>query len=266
MIGLTSSFSAENNSQALPSTYVAAIEQAGGIPLIIPAGISPALSDAILQRIDGLLLTGGPDVDPSYFGEGPHPRLGAVTPERDVIEIPLTQAAVACRLPILAICRGIQLLNIAMGGSVIQDIASQVKDPLKHRQEAPRWHGTHEVAVAEGSRLAGLLGTTCVRVNTFHHQAVKDVAPGFEIVARAPDGVIEGIERPGSFIVGVQWHPEGMYERVPEMARLFRGYIEAVAAARAAGTAMAIGTAKATGATPACAAGAADATKAVGAR
>jgi len=230
VIGLTSSFSPENNAQALPSTYISAIEAAGGIPLIIPAGISPSLSDAILQKIDGLLLTGGPDVDPLYFGEEPHPRLGLVTPERDVIEIPLTQAAVAGGLPILAICRGIQVLNIAMGGSVIQDIASQVKDPLKHRQEAPRWHGTHEVTVNEGSRLAGLLGTTSIRVNTFHHQAVKEAAPGFEVVARAQDGIIEGIERPGCFVVGVQWHPEGMYERVPEMARLFQGFVDAAGA------------------------------------
>ncbi len=230
VIGLTSSFTADNNAQALPSNYVWAIESQGGIPLIIPAGIGPEHSDAILQKLDGLLLTGGPDVDPSYFGEEPHPKLGAVTPERDVIEIPLTRAAVARGMPILAICRGIQVLNIAMGGSVIQDIASQVKDPLKHRQEAPRWHGSHSVTVAGGSRLAGLLGTTKIMVNTFHHQAVKDVAPGFEVTAQAPDGIVEGIERPGCFIVGVQWHPEGMYDRVPEMARIFKGFVEAAGA------------------------------------
>lgn len=227
VIGLTSSFTPDNNAQALPSSYVWAIESQGGIPFIIPAGISPEHSDAILEKLDGLLLTGGPDVDPSYFGEEPHPKLGGVTPERDVIEIPLARAAVARSMPILAICRGIQLLNIAMGGSVIQDIASQVRDPLKHRQEAPRWHGSHSVTVAAGSRLAGLLGTTKIMVNTFHHQAVKNVAPGFEVVARAPDGIIEGIERPGCFIVGVQWHPEGMYDRVPEMARIFKGFVEA---------------------------------------
>jgi len=226
-IGLTSSYSPDNDSQVLPANYVRAIEQAGGIPLIVPAGISGNLAGDVLDRMDGLLLSGGPDLDPALFGEAPHQRLGQVSPERDIIEIPLTQAALARGVPILAICRGIQTLNVSAGGTLIQDIVSLVPGALKHRQEAPRWHGSHGVQIEPGSLIAALLGTTEIRVNTFHHQCVKAVAPGFKITARAPDGVIEGIEGPGGFVLGVQWHPEGMFERVPVFAGLFRGLVEA---------------------------------------
>lgn len=227
LIGITSSYLTDSESQTLSSSYTRAIEAAGGVPVLIPAGLSPGLVDDIIARLDGLLLSGGVDVDPVFYGEMPHPKLGAVSPERDNIEIPLARAAIQVGLPVFAICRGIQVMNVAMGGTLIQDIASQVDGALKHRQEAPRWHGTHDVSVEPESRLAQLLGSTRVRVNTYHHQCIKSVASGFKVVATSPDGVIEGIERLNGFAVGVQWHPEGMWERVPVFAGLFRGLVKA---------------------------------------
>lgn len=229
LIGITSSFSPENDSQTLPSAYVRSIETAGGIPFIIPAGISPDLIGSILNRVDGILLSGGVDIDPMLFGESPHQKLGAVSPERDSIEIPLTKEALARGVPILAICRGVQVLNVAAGGTLIQDIPSQVPGAIKHRQEAPRWLGTHDINIEPGSKVACLLGTTQVRVNSYHHQSVKDVAPGFKVTARAPDGIIEAIETTNQdrFAVGVQWHPEGMWEKVPLFVGLFKGLVKA---------------------------------------
>ncbi len=227
LVGITSSYT-ESDVQSLPANYVAAVESAGGVPLIIPAGISPELVDDLLGTVDALLLSGGPDVDPAFFGEPPHPRLGSVSPQRDMIEIPLARAAVQLGKPVLAICRGIQVLNVALGGTLYQDIGSQIPGALKHRQEAPRWHGTHDIAVDEDSRLVQLLGSAKIKVNTYHHQCVRDVASQLKVVARAPDGVIEGVEKPGSFVVGVQWHPECMYDKTPAFRGLFRGLVKAV--------------------------------------
>jgi putative glutamine amidotransferase len=237
VIGITSSYAPESDSQSLPSAYVRAVEAAAGLPFIIPAGISAQLADEVLGVIDGLLLSGGGDIDPQIFGESPHQRLGTISPERDFIEIPLAQAALKRGLPVLAICRGIQVLNVAAGGTLIQDIPSQVPGAIKHRQEAPRWLGTHAVVVAPDSRLAALLGATQVRVNSYHHQSVKAVAPGFRLSAEAPDGIIEAIESlcPDRFALGVQWHPEGMFEKVPAFARLFQGLVEAATTGRGEG-------------------------------
>lgn len=199
----------------LPYAYFKQIWAAGGIPLVVPPG-DPEHARECVSRIDGLLLSGGPDLDPVHFNEEPRPGTGRIDPERDLWELSLTKAALQAGMPILAICRGMQVLNVAAGGSICQDVDEQGVPRLKHFQEAPVWHPTHNVRVAIGSLLSKALGLKQgarleinVRVNSFHHQAVNSVANGFETVGVAEDGVIEAMEsRAHPFAIGVQWHPE----------------------------------------------------------
>jgi putative glutamine amidotransferase len=188
-----------------------------------------------LEGLDGLLLTGGGDVDPSHYGEAPHPTFDAAEPGRDVFEIALVAAARRQQLPILAICRGIQLLNVACGGTLVQDIPSLLPGALDHRLEVPPHQAmekAHEVWLDKDSQISRIMrerltdGDAC-EVNSRHHQAVRDVAPGFIVSATAPDGVIEGIEDPAArFCIGVQWHPENFF-RTGEFRPLFEGFLEA---------------------------------------
>jgi putative glutamine amidotransferase len=179
--------------------------------------------------IDGLVLSGGSDVDPHYFGEEPHPKIGNITPERDKTEFLLTKAMLKRNKPILAICRGIQILNVAAGGKLYQDIASQYEGELiQHSQKAPRSYLAHSVQVTPGSLLAKSAGSESFRVNTFHHQAVSTVAPGFEVTAVASDGIIEGIESADyHFALGVQWHPESSYDEDIISRNIFAAFIKA---------------------------------------
>ena len=197
---------------------------------------SSAVTDA-LKGMDGLLLTGGDDVAPTRYGEQAHPAVKEVAPERDEFELALVQEARRRGMPILAICRGMQVLNVASGGSLVQDIPSQVTGAIDHRQQVPPHQSfdmAHEVWVDKDSLLAKLLrerlvdADTC-SVNSRHHQAVKRLAEGFKVSATAPDGVIEAIEdSSGAFCVGVQWHPENFY-RTGEFRPLFEGFVEAAA-------------------------------------
>jgi putative glutamine amidotransferase len=183
--------------------------------------------ERILPLLDGLLLSGGVDIDPVHFGEPPLPGMGEIAPERDAFELDLTKRSIQADLPVLAICRGIQVLNIAAGGNIYQDIPSQLTDTIKHSQLAPRWYASHQVAVERGTKLAGIFPTEAIGVNSFHHQAIKNLAPGFKVNAMAPDGIIEGIEsNSNKFVVGVQWHPEGMWEKYPQMLNLFRALVQ----------------------------------------
>ncbi len=215
------------------SDYVESIRRAGGEPIEVGAdGESP---DHILARVDGILLTGGGDVDPEIYGEARHETFDAAESGRDAFEIALTKAAVASGVPYLAICRGMQLLNVAMGGSLIQDIPSQVPGALTHSVTEPRFAIAHEVWVAKDSRLSALLadhmddGETC-HVNSRHHQSVQRAANGFDVTATAPDGVIEAMEKPGdTFCVAVQWHPENFW-RTGEFRSLFEGFVQAASA------------------------------------
>jgi gamma-glutamyl-gamma-aminobutyrate hydrolase PuuD len=191
-----------------------------------------------LTGVDGLLLTGGGDVEPARYGEAPHQRLEEVDQVRDEFEIALIAAARARDLPIFAICRGVQVLNVAGGGTLVQDIPSQVKGAMNHCLAVPQhqpYELAHEVWVEKDSLLAKLLGDrligadTC-EVNSRHHQAVKTVAPGFRVSATAPDGVIEAIEEPTArFCLGVEWHPENFW-RTGEFRALFEGFLEAAQA------------------------------------
>jgi putative glutamine amidotransferase len=212
------------------SDYVESIRRAGGEPVEVVSGSETP--EQILDRVDGLMLTGGGDVDPSIYGETPHDTFEAAETGRDAFEIALSRAAIARGIPFLAICRGMQVLNVAMGGTLVQDIPSQVTGALDHSIREPRHHIAHEVWVAKGSKLSALLadhmedGETC-HVNSRHHQAVKQVANGFVVTATSPDGVIEAMEMPDApYCVAVQWHPENFW-RTGEFRELFEGLVQA---------------------------------------
>ncbi len=211
------------------SAYLHAIQQAGGVPVALPPQLSPASLGRLARGLDGLLLTGGGDMDPAQFGEEPHPTLYDVAPARDAVETRAVGIALERRLPILAICRGIQVLNVALGGSLFQDIAGDPGTEIAHGQEAPRDQPTHKVKVAPGSRLAETLGADEIEVNSMHHQAVKALGAGLAAVAWAPDQIIEGIELsdPSRFVLGVQWHPEEMLVHSEPARRLFMALVSA---------------------------------------
>jgi len=215
--------------QVLNQAYVDALLAARATPLPVPCLDDDERVIALLERADGLLVTGGPDFDPRAYGEQPHAKLGSISPARDHLDrVAIGYALERPDLPVLAICRGIQSLNVVAGGSLIQDVASQVPGALKHNQSAPGWYGTHDVEVTEASRLREVFGTAQMSVNSFHHQAVREAAPGFEVSARTDDGVVEAIERgDGAFCVGVQFHPELMAPRDPRIAALFGAFIAA---------------------------------------
>ena len=191
-------------------SYAQAVEQAGGLPLVLPPMGRHEAVDRVLAAADALILTGGEDVDPARYGLPRHPRLGRVSAARDGTELALTAAAKARRIPTLAICRGVQVLNVALGGTLVQDLPSERPSAIAHDPAIGCAVRVHDVAVDAGSRLARILGTTCLRVNSSHHQAPDRVAAGLRVSARAPDGVIEGMEWAGDdwWAVGVQWHPE----------------------------------------------------------
>jgi putative glutamine amidotransferase len=210
--------------------YVESIERAGGDPLVLSINDDPA---TVLDRVDGVLLTGGLDVDPSLYGQAAHPTT-KTAPDRDRFEIPLSRTAVDRGVPLLAICRGVQVLNVAVGGTLVQDIPSAVPSDLPHSIENPKDQLAHEVRVTAGSRLSSALGPAvpldACSVNSRHHQAVGEIAPEFVASAVSTDGVIEAIERPGAaFCIGVQWHPENFW-RTGEFSGLFDAFVEAARA------------------------------------
>ena len=215
--------------RSLPD-YVESVRRAGGEPRVLdPLKDDPA---QVTGEVDGVLMTGGVDIDPARYGEERHETVTAVEPERDVFEFALLLAAREARLPVFGICRGLQVMNVALGGSLIQDIAAQMAGILPHTVPAPPFALAHEVWVSKSSRLWTLMQEKMVDADTFsvnsrHHQAIKRLAPGFEVTATAPDGVIEAIECPdATFCLGVQWHPENFW-RTGEFRPLFEGFIEA---------------------------------------
>ena len=210
-------------------SYLRALTQAGAMPVLIPLIEDEERLRVAYERLDGLLLAGGGDVEPTRYGEPRHPATRHVDPRRDEVEATLVRWALADGVPILAICRGIQMLNVAAGGSLYQDVAQQLPGALKHDYYPgyPRALTPHRLEVAPGSRLAAIL-TADPPVNSLHHQGVRAPAPGFTVVARAPDGLIEGLEHScHPFALGVQWHPEELIDHDPRMRRLFQAFVEA---------------------------------------
>lgn len=196
----------------LTAAYVTALENAGLVPVIIPPLSEDRAAAGILDMVSGLVLTGGGDVDPARYGETPHAKIRSVNAARDATESALIREARARRTPVLAICRGIQILNVALGGTLVQDISSECATSIAHDDGGPRDSRSHEITIERGSRIEAAMGTARCTVNSFHHQSVKDVAAGMRITARSPDGVIEGLESVDEawWVMGVQWHPEEM--------------------------------------------------------
>lgn len=239
LIGITPSPSSDEMGHGtfyrycLSRTYVDAVRAAGGTPVILPIDSQDLAS--ILPRLDGLLLSGGGDIDPTLYGDATvHPTTYGVDADRDHFEIEAFRWAVSHDLPTLCICRGIQAMAVAMGGTLVQDIASTIDGALEHRQQEigrMRHDTSHEVAIVEGTPLYDLVGKRRLTTNSFHHQAVRDPGAALEVIATADDGVIEALWHPDMrFGLGVQWHPEMLAALYPDHAVIFSGFVTACGA------------------------------------
>ena len=209
--------------------YLASVERSGARARVLEVSESPR---AVIEKVDGVLLTGGGDVDPAFYGQERHPTVDDAEPGRDEFEIDLARRAMAADLPVLAICRGSQVLNVAAGGTLVQDIPSSVNTDLTHTLEMPKDSVAHDIHIVNNTRLHAALGgavdASCAcRVNSRHHQSVETLGTSLVASATAPDGVIEGIESPGArFCVGMQWHPENFW-RTGEFRPLFDAFVAA---------------------------------------
>lgn len=222
---------------ALGMPYLRGLEAAGALPMVIPPMEEEAI-EPLLDRLDGLCLSGGPDLDPAAYGADPHDELGPTEPDLDRFELAIARRADAREMPILAICRGTQALNVVRGGALHQHLP-ELSEEIPHRQQTPGTEPSHAVEVEAGSKLAAALGydelavADGLDVNSFHHQAIDRLGEGLKVTARAPDGMIEAVEDPSrGFLVGVQWHAETLVHR-PYEANLFRHFVEACEADRA---------------------------------
>jgi putative glutamine amidotransferase len=216
---------------AVGVTYAEAVEQAGGVPVVL-APVAVEMIDPLLARLDGLCISGGPDLDPSFYGADRHPELGPTFPDIDRFELAILRHAQARGLPVLAICRGMQLLNVSRSGTLCQHVPDRVDGSVVHRQTQPGRFATHAVRVERSSRLRDLLGSEQLDVNSFHHQAIDRVGTGLHAVAWSPDGVIEAVETDGQhFALGVQWHAESLAHETPHAA-LFAALVRAATAHR----------------------------------
>ncbi|MCT4605949.1 MAG: gamma-glutamyl-gamma-aminobutyrate hydrolase family protein [Marinisporobacter sp.] len=203
-------------------SYVRAIERAGGIPSIIPCIGNTKIIEAQASLYDGFLFTGGEDIDPKQYGEEPYVQLGPIKPELDTFQLELFKAVQKLNKPILGICRGLQVINIGLGGTLFQDIESQCKDVYQHVQTGGRSHSIHKICLSEDSVLKNIFHTDNLSVNSLHHQSVKELGKELKICAVSKDGITEAIEsNMGKKIIGVQWHPEDMIDSALEMNKLF---------------------------------------------
>jgi putative glutamine amidotransferase len=222
LIGICSNYNLENEEYCLRNYYVESLLQAGATAIILPPVKDALIMEQYLKSCQGVVFPGGGDVDPYHWGELPSWELGEINPRRDYFELKLAKQVIARKLPALGICRGCQVLNIAAGGTLFQDINTA----MTHQQKAPRNYPFHDIVIKPDTLLSRILNVSEIRVNSFHHQAVEYPGTGMDISALAPDGIIEAIEnREAPFILGVQWHPECMTDKSSE--QLFMALVRA---------------------------------------
>ncbi len=232
LIGITAGHS--KNKHGLPQihlirTYVDSTIKAGGVPVIIPSELHDQAWELLYEKLDGIILSGGADMDPATFGGEPHPTVYGMDHERDALEISLSRQVVEDKKPFLAICRGFQVLNVALGGTLYTHIDDHFDNKIQHdtNRERPRDYLAHEIKVEEGTKLSKILGNPILSVNSWHHQGVKDIPPQLKVTAQSPDGLVEAMEIPEHpYAIAVQWHPEWMSED-PAMNALFESFVEA---------------------------------------
>lgn len=226
IIGITAPVRLSDRRLRLKAEYVESIRRAGGAPLLIPVDAHAAAS--VLDRLDGVLLTGGGDIDPALYCDGTHPAVYSVNPMRDEAETALIERAMAASMPILGVCRGAQLINVALGGSLVLDVP-EPNEGVFHRR-GPNKSARHAVELEPESLLARIIGRQAIAPTSFHHQAIDRVGEGLVIAARSPDGIIEAVEMPEfPFVIGVQWHPEMTAESDRYQQRIFDAFVSAAA-------------------------------------
>jgi putative glutamine amidotransferase len=228
VIGITLGDGDRPGYTSMRADYVRSVARSGAVPVVLPT-LPAEAADAVLDRLDGLVLSGGIDVDPALYGRTRHPKLGRVDRERDDFELALTRDALRRDLPILAICRGQQVLNVATGGTLIQDIPSELEGAVTHAAAGRRTRRSHPVEVVPGSKLREILGPGPISVNSFHHQAIDRLGEGLSVSGRCPeDGVIEAVEmNDRAFVLGVQWHPESFWKEAASFQALFDAHAAA---------------------------------------
>lgn len=211
--------------------YVEGVANAGGVPVVLPPVGEHRAAEAVIGGLDGLLLSGGSDLDPGYYGEKPIPELSVTLPERDAFEMALLGMALRRGIPIFGICRGLQIMNVALGGTLYQDLPAQLgREVLKHRQDTPKWQPSHEIEIQGDSWVGEIVEKSVIKVNSYHHQGIKDLADGLVVTARSADGVIEAVESRDfseRWLLGVQWHAEAMRDAGPEHSYLFEAHVSA---------------------------------------
>lgn len=211
-------------------TYIDAIIHGGGIPIILPLTFDKSVLNGICDRLDGLLLSGGNDIHPQVYGQKPYDKLVDLSDLRDSTDMYVLEQALKRDLPILAICRGMQMLNVYYGGDLYQDIPEDLPDAHDHESSTKAEnlsHAAHDITISSDSKLCAILQTTSINTNSHHHQAVKNLGKNLKVTALAPDGIIEGLETTdGRFIVGVQSHPESLIHKQPEWEQLFKAFVD----------------------------------------
>ncbi|MBI5815322.1 MAG: gamma-glutamyl-gamma-aminobutyrate hydrolase family protein [Nitrospinae bacterium] len=216
----------------LKKSYTDAVEKSGGVPVLIPVVATPAIMDRYLEIIDGLIISGGEfDIDPKLYGERKIPLCGALKPDRTLMEMRLLKKGLKMKMPVLGVCGGHQVINVAFGGSLYQDIPSQAGGPVKHEQKpVPSTQASHDVEIAEGTLLAAVIGARKIKVNSTHHQGIKKLGRGLCASGKAIDGLVEAVERKGDkgpFLLGTQWHPEQLYNKDQASRKIFKKFMEA---------------------------------------
>ena len=233
IVGITSDYHKKGDIFKGPAyfigeNYVSAVIDSGGVPIILPYSCDKRMHEELLKRIDGLLITGGNfDVNPMFYGEKPIQNIGKFIDERTVFEMEIARMALRRDMPVLGICGGEQLLNVAGGGSLYQDIPTQVQEAFDHQQKSSKDEPYHSVEIEPGTQLHSIFGCEKINVNSTHHQSVKRTGEGFIINAKAIDGIIEGIESvQHRFVIGVQWHPEFLYKKEKVFEKLFKVFVQ----------------------------------------